>query len=56
MLIRLSDSLLVDDLCENFRRAGFAAQSAGGSMVEVHRLDAPARDQERREVEIHLRI
>jgi hypothetical protein len=56
MLIRLSETDLVDDLCESFRRAGFAAQSAGGSMAEVYRLDAPERDQERREIEIQLRV
>ena len=56
MLIRLSNPSLVEDLCESFRRAGFAAQPAGGSMAEVYRLDAPERDQERREVELHLRV
>lgn len=56
MLIRLSQSTLVEDLCENFRRAGFAAQSAGGSMAEVYRPDAPQQEQERREVELHLRV
>ncbi|HEX5470026.1 MAG TPA: hypothetical protein VFW80_13380 [Gaiellaceae bacterium] len=56
MLIRLSDPTLVDDLCESFRRAGFSARSAGGSMAEVERPDAPERDQERREVELHLRV
>lgn len=56
MLIRLSDSTLVDDLCESFRRAGFSAHSAGGSMAEVERPDAPEPDQERREVELHLRV
>jgi len=56
MLIRLSEPDLVEDLCANFRRAGFVADSAGGSMAEVRRLDAPALDQEKREVEIHLRV
>jgi hypothetical protein len=56
MLIRLSEPSLVDDLCENFRRAGFAAQSAGGSMAEIFRPDAPEHGQERREVELHLRV
>ena len=56
MLIRLSETDLVDDLCESFRRAGFTAESAGGSMAEVYRIDAPEQDQERREIEIHLRI
>jgi hypothetical protein len=44
MLIRLSEPDLVEDLCANFRRAGFGADSAGGSMAEVRRLDAPALD------------
>jgi hypothetical protein len=56
MLIRLSEPDLVEDLCASFRRAGFTAQSAGGSMAEVYRLDAPGREQERREVEVHLRV
>lgn len=56
MLIRLSESTLVESLCEDFRRAGFSAHSAGGSMVEVRRPDAPQPDQERREVEFHLRV
>jgi hypothetical protein len=56
MLLRLSEPDLVEDLCANFRRAGFAAQSAGGSMAEVYRPDAPQHEQERREVEIHLRV
>jgi hypothetical protein len=56
MLIRLSEPHLVEDLCATFRRAGFVADSAGGSMAEVRRPDAPALDQEMREVEIHLRV
>jgi hypothetical protein len=56
MLIRLSEPDLVEDLCANFRHAGFHADSAGGSMAEVYRPDAPAPDQEKREVEIHLQI
>ena len=52
MLIRVSEPDLVEDLCANFRRAGFAADPAGGSMAEVSRLDAPAPDQEKREVEV----
>jgi hypothetical protein len=56
MLIRLSDPSLVDDLCESFRRAGFSAEPAGESMAEVYRPDAPEPGQERREVEIHLRV
>jgi hypothetical protein len=56
MLIRLSEPTLVESLCEDFRRAGFTAQAAGGSMVEVQRPDAPQPDQERREVEFHLRV
>jgi hypothetical protein len=46
MLIRLSEPDLVEDLCADFRRAGFHADSAGGSMAEVYRPDAPAPDQE----------
>ena len=56
MLIRLSDPSLADDLTTHFWRAGFTVQAAGGSMVEVSRLDAPSSDQERREVELHLRV
>jgi hypothetical protein len=56
MLIRVSEPRLVEALCEDFRRAGFSAQPAGGSMAEVRRPDAPQSDQERREVEFHLRV
>jgi hypothetical protein len=45
MLLRLSQPDLVEDLCANFRRAGFDAHSAGGSMAEVQRLDAPGEGQ-----------
>jgi hypothetical protein len=56
MLIRISEPKLVGDRCENFRRSEFHAESAGGSMLEVHRLDAPSPAQERREIELHLLI
>jgi hypothetical protein len=56
MLIRLDDQNLVHDLCVHFRRSGFAAEPAGGGMVEVGRSDAPSREQERQEVLMHLRI
>jgi hypothetical protein len=56
MLIRLDDPSSVDDLCAHFRRAGFAADLAGGSMVEVDRLDAPSRVQAENEVRVHLQL
>jgi hypothetical protein len=56
MLIRLGDPSLVDDLCAHFRRSGFTAEPAGGSVVEIKRADAPSADQEQREVELHLRV
>jgi hypothetical protein len=56
MLIRLSDATLADDLCAHFTRSGFPCDPAGGSMVEVSRPDAPSPEQERREIEVHLRI
>ena len=56
MLIRLDDPSLTDDLCAHFRRSGFTAESVGGSMVGVRRPDAPSVEQERREVELHLRV
>ena len=37
MLIRLDDPQLVDDLCAHFRRSGFVAETAGGTMVDVER-------------------
>ncbi|MEO8291356.1 MAG: hypothetical protein ABI649_10235 [Gaiellaceae bacterium] len=55
MLIRISDQSSVEDFCAHFHRSGFAVERAGGSMVQVYRLDAPSKDQERREVELHLR-
>jgi len=56
MLVRLNDDLLVDDLCAHFRRSDFIAERAGGSMVDVRRPTAPTSEQERREIEWHLRV
>jgi hypothetical protein len=56
MLLRTNTPSKVDDLCVHFTRSGFSAQSVGGTMVEVFRPDAPSADQERREIELHLRI
>jgi hypothetical protein len=56
MLIRLNDASLVDDLCAHFRRSGFTAEAEGGGMIEIRRPDAPSPEQERREVELHLRV
>jgi hypothetical protein len=56
MLIRLSDHALVDDLCDHYRRSGFAAEPVGDCVVEATRTDAPNQDQDRREVLIHLHI
>jgi hypothetical protein len=56
MLIRLSNESLVDEFCGHFRRSGFACDPAGGSMVEVGRPDAPTPEQERREIDLHLRV
>jgi hypothetical protein len=56
MLIRVNDNALVDDLCAHYRRSGFHAEPVDGDMIEVHRQDAPTRDQERREVLMHLRV
>ena len=56
MLLRLSEPTLAESLCEDFRRAGFSAQTAGGSMIEVLRPDAPQPDQEKWEVEFQLRV
>ena len=56
MLIRLSDALLINDLCADFQRAGFTAGWAGGSMIEVNRPDRPDEAQERRDIELHLRV
>jgi hypothetical protein len=56
MLLRTNSSSEVPNLCAHFTRSGFSAQPVGGTMVEVLRLDAPSPDQERREIELHLRI
>jgi len=56
MLIRLSNESFVDGLCAHFRRSGFLCDPAGGSMVDVSRPDAPTPQQERREIELHLRV
>jgi hypothetical protein len=56
MLIRLNDVSLADDLCAHFRRSGFTAEAESGTMIEIRRPDAPSPEQERREVELHLRV
>ena len=56
MLIPLDHVSLADNLCVHLRRAGFEAERAGGSMVEVQRPDARNAEHERREAELHLRI
>lgn len=56
MLIRLDNPALVEDLCAHYSRSGFTAESIGGGMVEVTSADAPAGEQERREVLMHLRV
>jgi hypothetical protein len=56
MLIRLSDHALVDDLCEHYRRSGFAADPVSHGVVEAIRPDAPSREQGRREVLMHLYV
>jgi hypothetical protein len=56
MLIRLDDLTLVDDLCAHFRRSGFTADRAGGSMLEVERPDAPTPQQAENEIRMHLHI
>ena len=55
MLIRLDDSTLIDDLCAHFRRSGFTADRAGGSIVDVARPDVPTHQAEQ-EVLIHLQL
>jgi hypothetical protein len=47
---------MADHLVRHHQRAGFYADSAGGSMAEVHSPDAHAPDKEKREVEIHRQI
>ena len=56
MLIRIDDQSLVEDLCAHYRRSGFDAGTVGGGMIEVARRDAPDEAQERREVQLHLRV
>jgi hypothetical protein len=56
MLIRLDDESFADDFCAHFWRASFTVERAGGSVVEIRRFDAPSPDQERRELDLHLRV
>ena len=56
MLIRVNDESFVEDLCAHFTRSGFTVESAGGSMIQVYRRDTLSTDQERREIELHLRV
>ena len=55
MLIRVNDESLVEDLCAHFTRSCFTVESAGGSMIQVYRHGSST-DQERREIEAHLRV
>jgi hypothetical protein len=56
MLIYVSDTELVDELCAHYDRSGFRAKAVGGGMVELDRPDAPSVEQGRREITMHLRI
>jgi hypothetical protein len=56
MLIELGDSSLLEDLRMHFLRSGFTAERAGANLVDVRRPDAPGAEQERREVDVHLRV
>ena len=56
MLITLNDPSLATDLCAHFRRSGFRAESVGGAMIEVTTRYAAKPYEERREIELHLRI
>jgi hypothetical protein len=54
MLVLLDDLAYLDDLCAHFRRSGFGADPAGGLMVELALRGAPSREQEVREIRLHL--
>ena len=56
MLIRLEDTLLIDDLCAHYRRSGFHVEPVGGGMVDIRRENAPTPEQERHEILLHLRV
>lgn len=56
MRLRLGDPTLLDDLRAHFQRSGFAVERAGDDALDVRRPDAPSADQERREVELHLKL
>ncbi len=56
MRLRTGDPTLLDDLRAHFERSGFAVESTGDADLDVRRSDAPSAEQERREVELHLKI
>jgi hypothetical protein len=56
VLIRLSDLAWVDDLCDHYRRSGFAVEPVSQGVVDVSRADAPDAEQGRRELLMHLRV
>jgi hypothetical protein len=56
MVIRVSNPSYVDDLCAHFRGSGFMAKRRGSRTIEVQRPDAPNREQEAREIDLHLRV
>jgi hypothetical protein len=56
MLLRLDDPRLVVDVCAHFRRSGFTAERAGGSMIEVSMPDAPTSHQAEQAIRMHLQV
>ncbi len=56
MRLRTGDPTLLDDLRAHFERSGFAVERTGDADLDVRRPDAPSPEQERREVELHLKV
>ena len=56
MRLRLSDPALVPDLRRHFERSGFVTNRVSEDTIEVWRPDVPGREQERREIELHLTV
>jgi hypothetical protein len=56
MRLRMNDPEMLVDALDHFSRAGFAVRRVANNALEVTRPDAPSGEQERREIELHLRV
>jgi len=56
MILRFEYQILMDDLCDHYRRFGFRVQRVAPGLVDVGYAVPAAPEDESREVEWHLRV